>query len=163
MDKEYIGLLGVLVGSAVIYGMNYLQMRYDDKKEKRKLYSNKLEEAHKIITEIRQIYRSEFGNHLRIINNGITAASNKCEKPIPIDHIKMLIDFYAPRLRGKLEKFEKYRTEYGKMLAICLDADKLDNAKKAKLKHMLSDGSGLIEKFCGELQKEISFEARKYL
>ncbi len=163
MEKEYIGLIGVIIGSGIVGGINYLRMLNDEKKEKRAIYVQKLEEVHETITNIREIYRHEFVEHIRIINHGIGVASKESPKTLPIDHLKMLIDFYIPFLRSKFEEFEKYRKEYGEVLILCMDADKLDSSRRSKLKNMISDGLGIIEKHCTDMQKEISKEANKYL
>ncbi len=163
MEKEYIGLIGVIIGGGIAYGINYLRMRNDERKDKRKMFLQKLEKGHKTITMIREIYLHSFTDHIMIINHGIEGASKRSKKAIPIDDLKMLIDFYIPCLRPKFEEFEKYRKEYGKILMLCMDADKLDSSKKSKLKKMISDGHGLIEKYCTDMQKEILKEANRYL
>lgn len=75
MEKEYVSILSFVLGSGITFGINYLKMRHDEKKEKRVIYVQKLEEGHKTITAIREIYRHLFLEHLMIISHGIEAAS----------------------------------------------------------------------------------------
>jgi len=163
MEKEYIGLMGVVIGGIVAYGISFLQMRNDERKDKRKMCLQKLEESHKTITMIREIYLHNFTSHIMIINHGIEAASEESKKALPIDNLKMLINFYIPRLRHNFEEFEKYRKEYGQILMLCMDAERLDSSAKSELKKRVSDGDGIIGQYCTDMQKQISKEANEYL
>lgn len=162
MGKEWFALIGVLVGGAITYGVTYLKMRHDEKRDRVKLYLQKLEDMHKAVNKITEIYSHIWIEHVSIIKFGFKEPT-KYEKPIPIDELKMLIDFYAPQLSVFVDQLEHSRKEYGKILMRCYEADELDMAEKVQLGKQVGQGYDLIVKCCGYLKREIIKESKVYL
>ena len=105
--KEWIGLVGVIIGGLLTWFVSTRQRKFDQQKERRALLLSKFEELHMTLGELTDAV-SEITN--QILSEAVFDSSfdaNKVKRRIPSEKIDMLIEFYVPELKNDHEYIKK--------------------------------------------------------
>ena len=105
--KEFIGIIGVLVGGFLTWFIGSRQRKFELEKEKRALLISKYEELHKTLGEL----SDSVAEYTTPILSDLTLDSgldfSNINKRIPSDKVDMLIEFYVPELKDDHEYIKK--------------------------------------------------------
>jgi hypothetical protein len=93
-------LVGVIIGGGIIVYANQQTLAHTASREKAKRNLEKLESAHQTLATILQHYRESFSDSLTRISDLPLELTPAKDNPVPFDHLRMLISFYAPHLSG---------------------------------------------------------------
>ncbi len=151
---------GTLLGGVIGLINTRMQSGIMIKREREKLILGKLEELHEVLSQ----FRSGYGDlSLLASSNAAVEALIKGHAAIPREKLRMLVGFYAPELRKKLQHVEELSGEYDNALAR-LPQWKQEGAKTGEgvpsevpvLKQTLDQASS-------EMQAEVITLSRKYI
>jgi hypothetical protein len=165
MDKAWFGLLSAIIGATIGIAATYIKIRHDEKLERRRLYLQKLEEVHKIITKIMYINltNAEIAKSMSPISWASVAKPLTKYDNEPFVVLGMLIDFYFSDLRFFYDGLDKLRINFIALLKRFNEC-KVDKQNIPKeLLNQLNDQYILFNDDCLKLQRKIIEISKKYL
>lgn len=152
-----IPLVGVLIGALVTLVTTRLTIQQNQQAEREKVNIEKLEELHRAVTQLKEAYRTYMASVLY-------GGENRKYRYIPIDQIRMLVQFYAPDAQTELVLLEQAQHEFGSIAAsIEVAASHRDFTSDWVQEHKEKVGPAFsnIETACNALQSKVSSLFRK--
>ena len=151
---------GTLLGGVIGLINTRMQSGIMIRRERQKLILGKLEELHEVLSQFRMGYGDL---SLLASSNAAIEALIKRHAAIPREKLRMLVGFYAPELRAKLNNVEELSGEYDNALIRLLE---WKQTGEETTKGLLADVPVLKQKLdraCAEIQAEVISMSRKYI
>jgi len=121
MKIAYIGLIGILIGAVIAGGItllvSFLQFNHQNKQEKRKRKIENIETIHRLLSTITYEVQIMCMKYFGYLNWNIEPKTESKKEKIPMDELRMLVDFYVPNLKIEINLINKKWVELGEVLA----------------------------------------------
>jgi hypothetical protein len=169
MGKEWIGIIGVIVGGTITFLVTYLKQKNDEKIKKKELYLQKLEELHEVLTNVIENYKtvSMWAIHWLVHGHIHDREAQSFKesyidyKKLPIVKLRMLIGIYAFILKNDLLRIVNFDKDFDKVVKKSFHAK--TSEEKKQLREIIESKTVKIENICIELQDKVVLETQKYL
>jgi len=131
-----IGIIGTLLGTIATGVINYILNRAQFMRDKifkqKNLIQQKLEEIGLLIEDIDNTYGQLLATAVGHVTTGEKLESEI--KPLPMIRLKMLIDYYAPGLKGLFQVLEQSQYNFGILFA---ESVKSEPSQKVRILELL--------------------------
>jgi hypothetical protein len=163
---SWLPLIGVLLGGLLTGRFAcltlWLQLRHQKQQERNKLYREKLQELHEVVSEIKNVYNRTTGAAALSLA-GAQPFTNRAGPPLPIERLQMLVRFYAPRLESRLQKLLQSREQFAQLLIRRVGMEAQTRATIQGYLGDLHSVSSDLDRNAEEMQQAIVELSRNYI
>ncbi len=144
-----IGFAGVAVGAilagATAWFNSRFQLRYQETRDRKKLFLDKLQELYEVVSRFKDAYSSTTIEQIKTLT--ASQPLTPPDRSVPAEKLQMLIGFYAPTLRPQLGELIASTEKYTNIL---VESVGMHRASEAERKRQL----GLVYRADSELTKK---------
>lgn len=136
------GLVGTVIGGAIAYVNASVQWRRQQRAERNRFLTAKLEELAKLVIEVHSGLKQTWAETMGRINGWPPPKdSEKLSKPIPLEQMELLVELYFPALSTPAKAVIAARDRLGKYVAQSISR----SPEKAERQKLSTDAAAAYE------------------
>jgi hypothetical protein len=162
IDPALLGLLGVvagvLAGGVTTAITDALRSGRETRLRDRDHLRSKMEELCETAEKLAQVYRNTRASVGEVVRQEVQQAD---VEPAPWAHLTMLVNFYAPELKPKLDLLEAQREPFGRAMVRMLYAEEIPSIKPEEARKAFDAATVELIKLSENLQAEAAAYFRR--
>jgi hypothetical protein len=144
MEKHWIPLISACVGGIIAiiggYFNGTIQLRRQQKIERKKILLTKLEETYETVVAVQQALQAAVAHAaLRLTAGQLMLEENISTPPVPLEKLHVLVNLYFDDLKTPLETLVRERDKLGEYIAHSVRRHNASESERVQLRSKMHD------------------------
>lgn len=149
-------IIGVILGGVISWLHGKDQRNHEITKERRQLLLSKYEELHELLSSVQGCAYDLLMQLLSEAAYDVSFDASKIKNKMPINQVKMIIDFYIPELKEDLEYLNKQTVSLYQIVVKSVLAENKTKAYQAELAVTANEISDVIYKTITSMKEKLA-------
>jgi hypothetical protein len=149
-------IIGVILGGVISWLHSKDQRNHEIAKERRQLLLSKYEELHELLSSVQGCAYDLLMQLISEAAYDVSFDASKIKNKMPMNQVKMIIDFYIPELKVELEYLNKQTVSLYQIVFKFMVSENKSKADKAELAITANELSDVIAKTITSMKEKLA-------